>query len=63
MVRGGRLSGTLPDSLPSLTALAYLDLGENALSGNLPSGLSGLSQLAHLGGSGRCCYVTIDNAE
>jgi hypothetical protein len=36
---GGGLTGTLPDSLPTLTRLTYLDLSGNVLTGPLPSAL------------------------
>lgn len=42
---GNGLSGTLPSSLGSLTALAYKDLSSNALSGSPPAQLGSLTAL------------------
>ncbi|CAI5930726.1 unnamed protein product [Closterium sp. NIES-64] len=45
---GTGVSGSLPSSILSLSALAYLDIGYTSLSGSLPSSLTRLSRLTYL---------------
>ncbi|CAI7901231.1 unnamed protein product, partial [Closterium sp. NIES-54] len=46
---GTGVSGSLPSSILSLSALAHLDIGGTSLSGSLPSSLTRLSRLTYLG--------------
>ncbi|CAI7803129.1 unnamed protein product [Closterium sp. NIES-54] len=48
---GNELSGSIPDTLSTLTQLVALNLSTNRLSGSLSSGLAGLQQLSVLDAS------------
>eukprot|EP00245_Coleochaete_scutata_P015279 TRINITY_DN6749_c0_g1_i12.p3 TRINITY_DN6749_c0_g1~~TRINITY_DN6749_c0_g1_i12.p3 ORF type:complete len:122 (+),score=9.87 TRINITY_DN6749_c0_g1_i12:35-400(+) len=42
---GNSLTGSIPESLGSLTKLTFLDLGSNKLTGSIPNSLGALSNL------------------
>ena len=60
--RSGKLDGTLPARLGSLTALTALDLSGNALGGSIPAQLDEVAALANLAVSGNSFTGCIPNA-
>ena len=60
--RSGKLDGTLPAQLGSLTALTALDLSGNALGGSIPAQLDEITALANLAISGNSFTGCIPNA-
>ena len=59
--RSGKLDGTLPAQLGSLTALTALDLSGNALGGSIPAQLGEIAALANLAISGNSLTGCIPN--
>ncbi|GJP71830.1 hypothetical protein CLOP_g2620 [Closterium sp. NIES-67] len=48
IISNNSLTGSIPDSISSLTALTQLDLSDNKLSGSIPTGVGKLSRLKEL---------------
>ena len=44
-VEGNQLTGSIPESLSSLTSLEFLDFGYNRMSGTVPKALTALQAL------------------